>query len=310
MWYNYMGDIMEDKISDFLDYITKQKKYSENTSKNYEIDILEFKEYLNRESINYLDVDYDFIKGYLMQLYNKKLSRASVSRKLSSLRSFYKYLFNNEFIKTNPFKYVSTPKKEKKLPKYLGVEELELIFNIPNLLTPLGQRDKVILEVLYATGIRVSELVDIKISDIDFYRKEIRVLGKGNKERIDPFGDYCLDAIDLFLEDGRKKILEKHHTSCDYLIINEHGKKITTRGVEKIIDNIVKKASLKKHISPHMLRHSFATHLLNEGCDIRTVQELLGHESLESTQIYTHVSNERLRSVYLKCHPLNNKNNK
>lgn len=296
---------MDKRVQEFLDYITRQKNYSENTSKNYEIDILEFKEYLNKESINYLDIDYDFIKGYLMELYNRKLSRNSVARKLSSLRSFYKYLFNNELIKTNPFKYVSTPKKEKKLPKYLGVEELELIFNTPNLVTPLGQRDKVILEVLYATGIRVSELVNIKVSDIDFYRKEIRVLGKGNKERIDPFGDYCLESINLFLEDGRKKLLEKHHTDCDYLIINEKGKQITTRGVEKIIDNIIKKSSIKRHVSPHMLRHSFATHLLNEGCDIRTVQELLGHESLESTQIYTHVSNERIRAVYLKCHPRN-----
>ncbi len=296
---------MDKSVQEFLEYIINQKNYSENTSKNYEIDILEFKEYLNKESINYLDIDYDFIKGYLMELYNRKLSRNSVARKLSSLRSFYKYLFNNELIKTNPFKYVSTPKKEKKLPKYLGVEELELIFNTPNLVTPLGQRDKVILEVLYATGIRVSELVNIKVSDIDFYRKEIRVLGKGNKERIDPFGDYCLESINLFLEDGRKKLLEKHHTDCDYLIINEKGKQITTRGVEKIIDNIIKKSSIKRHVSPHMLRHSFATHLLNEGCDIRTVQELLGHESLESTQIYTHVSNERIRAVYLKCHPRN-----
>lgn len=294
---------MYKSVQEFLEYIIKQKNYSNNTSKNYKIDILEFGSYLDKEGINYLDVDYDFIKGYLMELYNRKLSRNSVARKLSSLRSFYKYLFNNNLIKTNPFKYVSTPKKEKRLPKYLGVEELEIIFNTPNVNTPLGQRDKLILEILYATGIRVGELVNIKLSDIDFYRKEIRVLGKGNKERIDPFGDYCLDAINLFLEDGRKKILNKHHTTCEYLIINEQGKKITTRGVEKLIDNIVKQASLKKHVSPHMLRHTFATHLLNEGCDIRTVQELLGHESLESTQIYTHVSNERLRAVYLKCHP-------
>lgn len=298
---------MNEKIKEFLNYIEKQKKYSKNTIKNYNIDILEFKEYLNEEGFDYLDVDYDFIKGYLMKLYDRKLSRTSVSRKLSSLRSFYKYLFNNDLIKTNPFKYVATPKKEKKLPKYLGIEEIEIIFNIPDLNTSLGQRDKLILEVLYATGIRVSELVNIKIEDVDLYRKEIRILGKGNKERIDPFGDYCLDAINMFINDGRCKILSKHNKTSEYLIINERGNKITTRGVEKIIDNIVKKASIKKHVSPHMLRHSFATHLLNEGCDIRTVQELLGHESLESTQIYTHVSNEHLREVYLKCHPLNKK---
>lgn len=299
---------MKDSLIKFINYIKKQKNYSENTIKNYEIDILEFNTYLNREKINYLDIDYDFIKGYLMELYNRKLSRSSVSRKLSSLRSFYKFLFNNKLIKTNPFKYVSTPKKEKKLPKYLGVQELEIIFNTPDVKTSLGQRDRLILEILYATGIRVGELVNVKLDDIDLQRKEIRVLGKGNKERIDPFGEYCLDAINMFINDGRKKILNKHHTTCDYLIINEHGTKITTRGVEQIIDNVVKKAALKKHVSPHMLRHSFATHLLNEGCDILTVQELLGHESLETTQVYTHVSNERLRAVYLKCHPLNKKN--
>ena len=294
---------MKNKVNDFLDYLTNQKNYSSYTSKNYEIDINEFSSYLDKEGIDYLDVDYEFIKGYLMYLYDKKLSRASVSRKLSSLRSFYKYLFNNDYIKSNPFKYVSTPKKEKKLPKYLGIEELEVLFNTPDINSPLGQRDRLILEILYATGIRVSELVNIKINDIDFDAKEIRILGKGNKERIVCFGDYAKDAIKNFLDDGRKKLLNKHHTSCDYLIINEHGKMITTRGVELIVNNIVKKASLKKHLSPHMLRHTFATHILNEGCDILTIEELLGHASLESTQIYTHVSNERLRKVYLSCHP-------
>ena len=237
---------MNDRINEFLKYLKIEKNYSSNTVKNYEIDIEEFKNYLNCEGIDYLSVDYDFIKGFLMHLYNKKLSRNSVARKLSSLRSFYKYLFNNDLIKTNPFKYVASPKKEKKLPKYLGVEELEVIFNTPDITTPLGQRDRTILEVLYATGIRVSELVNIKLSDIDFYNKEIRILGKGNKERIDPFGTYCLDIINMFLNDGRNKILKKHNTVCDYLIINEHGRQITTRGVEKIIDNVVKKASYVK----------------------------------------------------------------
>lgn len=294
-----------ENLDKFLNYIQKQKNYSLNTIKNYKIDILEFKNYLDKEGINYLTVDYDFIKGYLMWLYERKLSRNSVARKLSSLRSFYKYLFNNDFIDQNPFRYVATPKKEKKLPKYLGIEELETLFNTPDLSASLGQRDRLILEVLYATGVRASELVNIKLDDIDFYKKEIRILGKGNKERIVEFGDYCLEIIKMFINDGRQKILKKHNTTNCYLIINEHGKKLTTRGVEKIIDNIVKKASLKKHISPHMLRHTFATHLLNEGCDILTVQELLGHESLETTQIYTHVSNEKLRETYLKYHPLN-----
>ena len=242
-----------------------------------------------------------------MLLYERKLSRNSVARKLSSLRSFYKYLFNNDLIKSNPFRYVATPKKEKKLPKYLGVEELEVLFNTPNINTPLGQRDRLILEVLYATGMRVSELVSIKLDDIDYFKKEIRILGKGNKERICEFGDYCLDSINMFVKDGRKKILDKHKKTSEYLIINEHGNKITTRGVEMLLDNMVTRASLNEHVTPHMIRHSFATHLLNNGCDLLTVQKLLGHESIETTGIYTHVSNEHLREVYLKCHPLNKK---
>ena len=174
---------MQENLINFIDYIEKQKKYSLHTCKNYEIDILEFKNYLEKKNFNYLNVDYDFIKSYLMVLYNRKLSRNSVARKLSSLRSFYKYLFNCELINTNPFKYVSTPKKEKRLPKYLGVEELEIIFNTPSLSTPLGQRDRLILEVLYATGIRVNELVNIKLQDIDFYRKEIKILGGFGKKK-------------------------------------------------------------------------------------------------------------------------------
>ena len=298
---------MNNYINEFLEYILKQRNYSPNTYKNYNIDIIEFEEYLIEKKTNFKDVDYKFIKGYLMKLYDRKLSRNTIARKLSSLRSFYKYLFNNDVIKTNPFKYVSSPKKERKLPKYLGVSEIEEIFNVPDIKAPLGQRDKVILEVFYASGIRVGELVNIKISNIDFYKKEILILGKGNKERIVEFGDYALDAINNYINNGRKEILKKSNKSNDYLILNSRGDKITTRGIEKIIDNIVKKVSIKKHISPHMLRHSFATHLLNEGCDILTVKELLGHESLETTQVYTHVSNERLREVYLKCHPLNKK---
>lgn len=298
---------MKKDVFVFLEYIEKQKMYSLNTKKNYEIDINEFMNYLKDKEINYVDVNYEFIKEYLVFMYNKKYKRNTIARKLSSLRSFYKYLFNNNVIKTNPFKYVKTPKKEKMLPKYLSVVDLETIFNVPNLNFNLGQRDRLILEILYATGIRVGELVEIKVSDIDFFNKEIKVNGKGSKQRIVEFGDYCFEYINLFLNDGREKILKKHNKTSSYLIINDHGDKITTRGVELLIDKIIKKAALKRKVTPHMLRHTFATHLLNEGCDILTVKELLGHESLESTQIYTHVSNEHLRKVYLNCHPNNKK---
>ena len=298
---------MEKRISEFINYVQKQKMYSSNTAKNYELDIVEFKNYLEGKGVNYTNVDYDFIKDYLMYLHNKKYKRNTIARRLSSLRSFYRYLFNNNVVKTNPFKYVQLPKKEKRLPKYVRVEDLEVLFNIPDITTPLGQRDRLILEILYATGIRVGELVNICLEDIDFSKKEIRILGKGNKERIAEFGDYCLDAINEFIDDGRCKILNKYNKESNYLIINGQGEKITTRGVEKIMDGIIKKASLKKRVTPHMIRHTFATHLLNEGCDILTVKELLGHESLESTQIYTHVSNEKLRQVYLNCHPRSKK---
>lgn len=294
---------MEDKIIEFLEYLKKQKKYSENTILNYEIDLKEFKDYLNKETFYYLEVNYTFIKGYLVSLYDRKLSRNSVSRKLSSLRSFYKYLCNNEICSNNPFKYVASPKKEKRLPKYLTIEEIKEIFLVPNLEHPLGQRDRLILELMYNTGIRVSELVNVKISDIDLYNKEIRILGKGNKERIVFFNESCLEHINVFINDGRVKILNKNKVQSEYLIINGHGKGLTTRGVEVLLDKILNKTFLKKKVTPHMLRHSFATHLLNDGCDILTVKELLGHESLETTQVYTHVSNERLKEVYLKCHP-------
>ena len=294
---------MEKHINEFLCYLTNEKKYSSNTIKNYEIDINEFKVYLKKEGINYLDVDYDFIKGYLMDLYNRSLSRNSVARKLSSLRSFYKYLFNNELVKTNPFKYVKTPKKEKRLPKYITNDDISTIFNIPDITSPIGERNRLILELLYGTGIRVSELCNIKLKDIDLNNKTIRILGKGSKERIVFYGDVCAEILELYMSDGRNLLLNKKNN--DYLIIGayKNDKPFTTRSVELIINDIIEKAAINKKVTPHVLRHTFATHLLNEGCDILMVKELLGHSSLDTTGIYTHVSNERLRKVYLETHP-------
>lgn len=295
---------MENKIKEFIDYLKNIKKYSIYTVTNYSHDISDFNNFISNKKIIYTNVNYNLIKEYLMVLYNQKLSRNTVARRLSSLRSFYKYLLNNNYIQNNPFKLVSSPKKEKRLPKYLGINELEDIFRSIDISNSLGQRDSVIIEILYATGIRCSELVNIKIKDIDFNKKEIKVMGKGRKERLVEFGDYCYKSIRLFIEDGRKALINKNKLlDHGYLVINNNGKKITTRGIAKVIDKIIEKASINKHVTPHMLRHTFATHLLNEGCDLLTVQELLGHESLESTAIYTHVSNEHLREVYLKCHP-------
>ena len=293
---------MEILLSEFLENIEYQKGYSENTIDNYEKDIEEFLNFLEENNIKNLNkVDYNLVRKYLMYLYDRKLKRNSVSRKLSSLRSFFKYLCQKEIVDANPFNLISSPKKEKRLPKFLYNDEVEKVFNVPNLNTPLGIRDRLILELLYDTGIRVSELVNIKINDINKSNKTIKILGKGNKERIVMYGVYLEDILDKYLSYGRNSLLNSKKNS--YLIINAKGENITTRGVRYIIDNIIKKACIKTHATPHTLRHTFATHLLENGADLLTVKELLGHSSLSSTQIYTHVTNERLRNVYLQTHP-------
>lgn len=285
-------------LSDYLEYLKYQKNYSDETIHSYSIDIEEFLDYINSEYINICEVGYDVVKAWLINLDEKKNKSTTVSRKISSLRGFYKYLINNKVIDSNPFSLVSLPKKERHLPRFFYYNELEEMFQVPKLNTALGQRDRLLLEMLYATGVRVSELVNIKVSDIN--GEEIKVLGKGNKERIVEFGDYAESILELYLNEGYKSLNVK---KSEYLFLNNRGGKLTTRGVRYILDNIINKTTIDKKISPHMLRHTFATHLLNEGCDLLTVQELLGHESLTATSIYTHITNDRLKEVYFKCHP-------
>ena len=285
-------------LSDYLEYLKYQKNYSDETIHSYSIDIEEFLDYINSECINICEVGYDVVKAWLIHLDEKKNKSTTVSRKISSLRGFYKYLINNKVIDSNPFSLVSLPKKERHLPRFFYYNELEEMFQVPRLNTALGQRDRLLLEMLYATGVRVSELVNIKVSDIN--GEEIKVLGKGNKERIVEFGDYAESILELYLNEGYKHLNIK---KSEYLFLNNRGGKLTTRGVRYILDNIINKTTIDKKISPHMLRHTFATHLLNEGCDLLTVQELLGHESLTATSKYTHITNDRLKEVYFKCHP-------
>ncbi len=285
-------------LSEYLEYLKYQKNYSDETIHSYSIDIEEFLDYINSECINICEVGYDVVKAWLIHLDEKKNKSTTVSRKISSLRGFYKYLINNKVIDSNPFSLVSLPKKERHLPRFFYYNELEEMFQVPKLNTALGQRDRLLLEMLYATGVRVSELVNIKVSDIN--GEEIKVLGKGNKERIVEFGDYAESILELYLKEGYKHLNIK---KSEYLFLNNRGGKLTTRGVRYILDNIINKTTIDKKISPHMLRHTFATHLLNEGCDLLTVQELLGHESLTATSIYTHITNDRLKEVYFKCHP-------
>ena len=288
-------------LEDYIRYLTYERHYSDYTITNYESDILEFFDYLNREDLNYLKIEYSDIRGFLSYLFDdKKDDNSTVSRKISSLRGFYKYLVNNDIVKNNIFRLVSLPKKAKKLPKYFYYNELEELFSVNDLSSPLGQRDNLILEMLYATGVRVSELVNIKESDINHFEKTIKIFGKGKKERMVSYGEYCEDALNLYIKDGYKKLNLKN---IEYLFLNKRGDKLTTRGIRYILNSIIKKTSIDKKISPHMLRHTFATHLLNEGCDLLAVQELLGHESISATQVYTHITNDRLKDVYLSAHP-------
>lgn len=289
------------ELNDYLEYLKYQKNYSDYTVENYKHDIIEYLEYLNSENLNFKDIEYSDIRFFLMYLKDTmKDDNSSINRKLSSLRGFYKYLANNNIVKTNVFSLVNGPKKSKKLPRYFEYNELEELFNVPDIRTPLGQRDSLILEMLYATGVRVGELVNIKVSDIDLGRRNIIILGKGNKERFVTYGEYCEDILKTYLNNGRRFL---NSGNSDYLFLNNNGGQLTDRGVRFILDKLIQKTSINKNISPHMIRHSFATHLLNEGCDLLTVQKLLGHESIKATQIYTHVTTDRLKEVYFNSFP-------
>ena len=284
-------------LEKYLEYLKFNKNYSDNTISSYEEDIMEYLEYLNRECLSLYEVKYSDIR-FLLEYYDSlKLKNTSIRRKISSLKGFYKYLCRNGKIDDNPFSYVTLPKKEKKLPQYLNYNEMIEIFDIIDTSTILGLRDRLIMELLYATGIRVSELVNIKISDIDISNRSINVTGKGDKERI------------VFFNEITKKIIKKYISESseirkvDYLIINNHGKNITTRGIRLILDKVIKETSIIKNVHPHILRHTFATHLLNNGCDLLTVQELLGHASISTTGIYTHVTTEHVKDVYYHTHP-------
>lgn len=284
-------------IDDFIKYLKVIKKDSEYTLVNYKKDIEELYDFYT----DLINIDEVIVREYLEYLYSKGLNRNSISRKLSSIRSFYNYLLKENIIKVNYFKEISNPKKNKSLPKYAKDNDLEKMFNSFNKEKPLEQRNLLILEMLYATGIRVSELVNIKINDIDKFNNSIKILGKGSKERIVFYGSFCEDILELYLKEGRRELL-KNKTN-DYLFINKNGNQLSDRYIRKMIDNVVRKCEIDYHISPHTLRHTFATDLLNNGSDLMSVKELLGHSTLNTTSIYTHVSNEQIKKIYNFAHP-------
>lgn len=285
------------KINEFLSYLSDNKNYSELTIKNYGIDLREFSLYIKKDLCL---VKKDDVKKYLNFLFIKEDKNKTVSRKISTLKSFYKYLYNNGLVSVNPVSNIKYPKKEKSLPKFIPYNELENMIEISKK-GYFGVRNNLIVELMYGTGVRVSELVNIKLDDIDYDNKSIRILGKGSYERIVFYGDYVSELLDTYINGFRKELL--HGKQNIYLLLNKNGDNITSRGIEKIIDNIIKETSIKVKVSPHTLRHTFATHLLDNGCDLRSVQELLGHKNINTTEVYTHVTSERLKDVYFKSHP-------
>lgn len=284
-------------LENYLKYLEFNKNYSENTIISYEEDIEEYLEYLKREGLSLYSIKYTDLR-FLLDYYDKKhLNSLSVRRKISSLKGFYKYLGRCGKVLDNPFSYVTLPKKEKKLPQYLNYNEMIEIFDTIDTSSLLGLRNRLIMELLYATGVRVSELVNIEINLIDLNNKSITVTGKGDKTRIVFFNEITRKYIEKYL--GESQSVRK----SNYLILNNNGKKITTRGIRLIINKVISETSIKKNIHPHILRHTFATHLLNNGCDLLTVQELLGHSSISTTGIYTHVTTEHIKDVYYHTHP-------
>ncbi|MGL6030969.1 MAG: tyrosine recombinase XerC [Kurthia gibsonii] len=289
-------------LQQFITYIQLEKNYSALTSEAYQQDLQEFFSFLKQEQVTTLEeVEYVHARLFVTQLYNEEKARATISRKISSIRSFFRFL-NREFqLNDASFQSLYHPKKESRLPRFFYEEELKMLFEANEGETPKEKRELAILELLYATGIRVSELTSIQLKDVDFSLSILRVMGKGRKERYVPFGQFAYEALQLYVTDARPILMKKQQH--DSLFVNMRGEPLTARGVRYILNEMVKKTELTTTIYPHMIRHTFATHLLNQGADLRTVQELLGHASLSSTQVYTHVTKEHLRNTYMNAHP-------
>lgn len=287
---------MEKLIKEYLDYLKYIRGYQENTINSYLIELTKYASYLKEKKINYLIISKDEIYAYLKYLDDLGYKNSSVARHLSALRGFYDYLKREGQINTNIYKLIKNPKLEKKLPNVLNDEEIDKIFAFPKDGKPKNILTRVLFEVIYATGIRVSEFINIKESDIDFTEGSIRILGKGKKERIVYFGEYASLALKDYLV-VREKIKKE---DTDYLFLNVSGYRLKRRSAEQIVYDWINNVSINHHISPHTLRHTFATSLLTHGADIRTVQELLGHEKLGTTQIYTHLTSDYLKEEYFK----------
>ncbi|MBM3251803.1 MAG: tyrosine recombinase XerC [Candidatus Omnitrophica bacterium] len=284
---------MKRYIDKFVSYLEIEKNASGYTIINYKHDLEEFGVFLKDVALE--KVDYLTLRKYLAFLKSKNLKPRTLARKISCLRTFFRFLCREGYLKSNPSALLLTPKLDKRLPEFLTEEEMAKLLNAPAKDSPAGLRDRAILETLYSTGMRIGELVGLDIEDVDFISGVVKVKGKGKKERLLPIGEKALSALREYVDKRKKQTKE--------LLLNKNNTRLTDRGVRDIMEKYIRQVSLKENISPHTLRHSFATHLLNRGADLRSVQELLGHVNLSTTQIYTHLSTERLKNIYDKAHP-------
>ena len=291
---------VEEKVEEFLNYLWIEKKYSSHTITSYQNDLKTFLKFCEKKKKSLPELNKEDLKEYLKFLKDSYDSDKTISRHISSLRSFYKYLMIDKYIEKNPVSLIELPKLKKSLPQVLSVEEIDQLLDIP-LVDAYSYRNKAMLELMYATGLRVSELVNLKTNDIDFTMANVRTIGKGSKERIIPIGDYALNAVSIYYQNYRDLLCK--HGKKEALFLNNHGEAMTRVGFFKIVKKLAKEKGIKTPFSPHTLRHSFATHLLDHGADLRSIQELLGHSDISTTQIYTHVSQEKLKENYKEFHP-------
>lgn len=291
-------------ITLFKRHLKHERNFSDHTILNYDIDLRDFEQFLSQEGISSIkEVTYQVARRFLMFLYKKELSRASINRKISAIRSFFRFLVGESYVEDNPFLLLNQPKKHQRMPKFLHEEEVQAIFDAIDRSTPLGHRNFTIIDLLYSCGLRVSELVNLDLDDIHWELNVLRIHGKGNKERYVPLHVNAQQTLLEYVTKTRPELSVLSRSSTMAVFLNHRGNRLTTRGVRDILSRVIKDAAGISNISPHMLRHSFATHLLDHGADIRSVQALLGHESLSTTQIYTHISRERLKEVYMNAHP-------
>ena len=294
---------MYEDLEEYVYYMKIERGLSANTVESYQRDILSYLSYLVKQKIDEWDrTDRFVILNYLRVLEEEKKSPNTIIRIVSSLRKFHQFLKQEKKMQEDPMQHIDTPKKASVLPKVMSYEEVENLLTIPDVKTTLGMRDRTLLEVMYATGLRVSELTNLKMDDLRLELELIQTIGKGDKERIIPIGETAVRWLEEYLALSRPLLLKKSEES-HYVFLNHRGGQLTRQGVWKNIKKIVQKAGVTKHVTPHTLRHSFATHLLENGADLRIVQELLGHSDISTTQIYTHISKKRLSKVYQEYHP-------